>query len=362
MISILALGSDLKPSFTFLRGREIFSESIINFVELSNLDDFNNWSKRIIELCDRFKPNVIVVDKHPLFISRRFGIDLSRKLNAELIEAQHHHAHAFSSIKYFDINDRVLAVIMDGTGFGEDGTIWGCEIFLCETDGKCERLGHLKPVPCPGGDAAILSPWRMAVGWLEESADYDLFKDTVRKEEFEIAKRVCASKFAVLTSSAGRLFDAAASLLGIAVTVKESAQAAVMLENYAISALEIFGCAEEEKHYEIIGNVLDMKPALFKIIQDQKSGVSIKNSALQFHVQLVRGICDLLEDVNNLGIKKVVFGGGCFLNSILRQEFPKRLSKLGYETYLPEPFICTDLALSIGQAEIASKNLELKEI
>src|SRR6202035_2707313 len=180
-------------------------------------------------------PQVVAHDLHPEYLSTKYALDCE---DVSLVGVQHHHAHIASCLADNGEDGPVIGVAFDRTGFGTDGTIWGGEFLVADLAGFT-RGGHLEPVPMPGGAAAIRQPWRMAAAYLD--------RDDVARDDLDVARRNADRWAAVtamaakgvnapLTSSAGRLFDAAAALLGVRDTINYQGQAAIELEQLAAPA------------------------------------------------------------------------------------------------------------------------------
>ena len=263
---------------------------------------------------------------------------------------QHHHAHIASCLADNGADGPVIGVAFDGTGFGTDGTIWGGE-FLAADLATFERGGHLAPVPMPGGAAAIRQPWRMAAAYLGASA-----------EHLEVARRHQASWPAILamarrgvnsplTSSAGRLFDAAAAILGVRDTINYEGQAAVELEQLADPGeTGAYPAALQAGHpFQARGSDL-----LHGVIDDLTSGVPAPVIAARFH----HGVAALIEAGclamrNRYGLDAVALSGGVFQNLLLLHATVGRLEAHGFRVLVHSRVPCNDGGISLGQAVVA---------
>ena len=225
---VLACGAELKNTFCLARDRRAFvSHHIGDLENAETLRSFTEGIEHFRRLFD-IDPRVVAHDLHPEYLSTKYAVELD---GIDLQGVQHHHAHIASCLADNGEDGPVIGVAFDGTGYGTDGTIWGGE-FLAAGLAGFERGGHLTPVPMPGGAAAIRQPWRMAAAYLDGNSDLDVAQ---RNQDRWAAVTAMARRSvnAPLTSSAGRLFDAAAALLGVRDAINYEGQAAVELEQLA---------------------------------------------------------------------------------------------------------------------------------
>lgn len=300
-------------------------------------------------------PAIIAHDLHPDFHSSRFAATLARELgDVPTLAVQHHHAHIGALCAEHGIDGPVLGLALDGVGLGSDGGAWGGE--LLQVDGaRCRRLGGLRPLALPGGDGAARQPWRMATAVLHSLGRGD-----------EIARRYAdqpaATGLAQLldsgvhcppTSSMGRVFDAAASLLGLCQVMQVEAEAAIAVEQAAARFGPVAPLAEgwridDDGH-------LDLRPLLATLIDAKDSG----HGAALFHATLVEALFDWLNQaVARSGINTVAFGGGCFFNALLRSGLCQRAMAAGLRVLLPQRLLPGDTAIALGQAWIANRHLQ----
>ncbi len=352
--TFLACGADLKGGFAVARGEKV--DVFKGFGDLADPDAFDAWSSSIEGALVGRKPSIVAVDAHPLYLSHRHGLELAGRTGARLVEIQHHHAHAEAVLESTSVpeGEAALALVLDGTGYGLDGGIWGCEFLHLPSDGTFERLGSLRAVPCPGGDVVAREPWRMAVGWLfDREGALEGIRGEVGAAAFDAVKSLAGSGTPVLTSSAGRLFDAAAAILGLGLRVDHEAEAAMRLEAAAAS----WGGEVSPLPFALPGNRLDLSAALASLDLEMRRGVEVSLLAARFHATLVEGLAALVEAVRPPGVKRIVLAGGCFLNRILRANLPRRLETLGLVSLLPPPECCTDALIARGQIRAARARL-----
>jgi hydrogenase maturation protein HypF len=236
--SVLACGAELKNTFCLTKGNYAFLSHHIgdleNFETMRSFEEGIALMKRLFQI----EPEAVVHDLHPDYLSTRYALEQAGATGMPTIGVQHHFAHALSCMAEHGLEGPALAVVMDGTGYGEDGTVWGGEFLRVTVDGYI-RLGHLRTIPLPGGDKAAKEPWRMAAAYLErvfgsvEKADIP-FVHGIDLARWSLLREAMLSGInAPLCSSTGRLFDAVSALLGVREQVNYEGQAAIELEQMA---------------------------------------------------------------------------------------------------------------------------------
>lgn len=345
--SVLACGAELKNTFCLTKGELAFLSHHIgdleNFETLKSFEEGIEHFKRIFKV----KPELIAHDLHPDYLSTRYALeqDLPR------VALQHHYAHALSCMAEYGLEGPVLGIVMDGTGFGEDEAVWGCE-FLEVTLRGYERLGHLKYIPLPGGDRAVKEPWRMAAVYLLRAfgeEDPELF-DRYYPKGWETLKRaVIKGLNSPPCSSMGRLFDAVSSLLGVRDVVNYEGQAAIELEQLA----------ERTDHFypfELKDYVFDPDPMIRSIVEDLKAGVPKPLISGKFHRTIAQVILEVARRARaERGLKEVVLSGGCFQNLLLLESCVSLLEAEGFSVFVNHRVPPNDGGISLGQAYYASR-------
>ena len=343
---VLACGAELKNTFCLARGRHAFvSQHIGDLENAETLRSFTEGIEHFRRLFD-IDPEVVAHDLHPEYLSTKYALELD--LPAEGV--QHHHAHIASCLADNGETGPVIGVAFDGTGYGTDGTIWGGE-FLTASLAAFERGGHLAPVPMPGGAAAIRQPWRMAAAYV---ADPEVAR---RHQDHWPAVIAMAAKGinSPLTSSAGRLFDAAAAILGVRDAINYEGQAAVELEQLAdISETGAYPAAVEAGvPFTIRGSDL-----LHAVIADRTDGVPAPVIAARFHhgvAALIEAGCLLMRERYDLGT--VALSGGVFQNLLLLGATVARLEARGFRVLLHSRVPCNDGGISLGQALVVASRV-----
>lgn len=295
------------------------------------------------------KPQAIAHDLHPDFHSSRHAAALAAQLQVPLIGVQHHHAHIAAIAAEHGHAGPLLGVALDGVGLGTDDMAWGGELLLVD-GARFRRLGHLQPLPLPGGDRAAREPWRMAAAGLHLLGRND-----------EIARRFAQQAGAAtvaamlqrglncpLTSSMGRYFDAAAGLLGVSEVMEFEAQAAIELERLAAvhgPVAPLAGGYAIDAH-----GVLDLQPLLTVLAEGNDAG----HGAALFHATVAAALADWVgRAARRLGSAAVALGGGCFLNRILREALQPALEAQGLQVLSARQLPPGDSAISLGQAWVA---------
>ncbi|MGD0555757.1 MAG: carbamoyltransferase HypF [Streptosporangiaceae bacterium] len=344
---VLACGAELKNTFCLAKGHHAFvSHHIGDLENAETLRSFTEGIEHFKRLFD-IEPRVVAHDLHPEYLSTKYALDLD---GVELTGVQHHHAHIASCLADNGADGPVIGVAFDGTGYGTDGTIWGGE-FLIAGLTSFERAGHLAPVPMPGGAAAIRQPWRMAAAYLDETPDEAVVQRNA--EHWPAVLAMARNKInSPLTSSAGRLFDAVAALLGVRDTINYEGQAAVELEQCA--DLTESGWYEASVHNggEFLISGHDLVRA---VAADQRAGVRRDVIAARFHNAVAAAIetgCALARDRS--GLDTVALSGGVFQNLLLLRETVRRLEARGFTVLTQSRVPCNDGGISLGQAVVAA--------
>jgi hydrogenase maturation protein HypF len=277
-----------------------------------------------------------------------------------VFEVQHHHAHVAAVMAEHGLDPRepVIGMAFDGTGYGDDGAIWGGEVMIADADGY-ERMAHLSYVPLPGGDAAIRNPcrvalahlWSAGVDWDPGLAAVEALDDIERKL---LRQQLVGNVACVPTSSMGRLFDAVASLLGLRQHITYEAQAAIDLE-IAASA----GTPLDPYLFHIDGADVDPRPVVRSIVGDLRRGSAVADIALTFHLAVVEMVVATAQRISaDRGPATVALTGGVFQNSLLTVACIDRLRAAGLVALTHRLVPPNDGGLALGQAYIAAHRTE----
>jgi hydrogenase maturation protein HypF len=354
---LLAVGPHLKNTFTLVHGTSAFvSQHIGDLESLETLAHFEETLARLRGLF-RVNPEIAVRDLHPGYLST----SIAERLGLErIIAVQHHHAHIAAVLAEHGRSGPALGIAYDGTGYGGDGNIWGAEILACDLAGY-RRLAHLRYAPMPGGDAAARAPWRAALGFLAlEPASRSAFQlagGGVSPLERAVVERQLATRLnAPLASSMGRLFDAAAAVLGVRQVSQYEGQAAMELEALAGRR------AGRELPWSLYAEddcwILDPLPLLVDLGERRQRGECAADLAADLHESIAGATVDLARRASDAtGLSTIALGGGVFQNARLLVSLRERLEKLGLEVLLPRRLGPNDGAVSYGQAAVAAAQL-----
>ncbi|WP_299094784.1 carbamoyltransferase HypF [uncultured Metabacillus sp.] len=362
--NIIALGGNQKNTFSVGKQNNIVMSPHIG--DLENEEMIASFEEQLYHYKEFLgvKEKYVAVDKHPLYASTSIGKTLNRKI----ISIQHHHAHHVSCMEDNGLNEPCLGIILDGTGYGDDGNIWGFE-FLYGDAKSFERLAHLKYTPLPGGEKAVKEPWRNAVGmllyyWPQEGKELcmKLFPD--RLKEINMMEQMIVHQMNTpLAGTCGRLFDAVSAILGICSISTYEGEAAIKLSDYMNrTKLESTG---EMYSFHLKSNTsnqlqLDLSPMIYQVIQDRLQQKSNPAIIQKFHTTLVSCCIQMILKIvrNRPEInRKVVLSGGSFQNVFLAKEIQKGLQKEGFNAYTHKHVPCHDGDLSLGQIIIAAHQL-----
>ncbi|HEY3977575.1 MAG TPA: carbamoyltransferase HypF [Streptosporangiaceae bacterium] len=354
---VLACGAELKSTFCLgARGHAFLSHHIGDLENAETLRSFTEGIDHFRRLFD-IEPQIIAHDLHPDYLSTAHAARLAEVSGAELAGVQHHHAHIASCLADNGETGPVIGVAFDGTGYGPDGTIWGGEFLIADLAGY-RRAAHLEPVPMPGGAAAIRQPWRMAASYLAAAyaggAGPSGLDVRARNERAWATIAAMAERGinAPLTSSAGRLFDAVAALLGVRDAISYEGQAAIELEQLADPAEP--GC-----YRAAAGGGEPLRIAGADLVRaaagDLSAGVSAPVIAARFH----NGVAALIEDTcvtlrDRCGLDAVALSGGVFQNLLLADRVVTALAGRGFRVLTHRRVPCNDGGISLGQAVIAA--------
>ena len=349
----LAVGAHLKNSVAVSDGDRAFvSQYIGDLTTRQALDAFDRVVQSMSNLFN-FCPREVSCDMHPDYRSSRFAYDLGLRVR----RVQHHYAHVLSCMAEHELEAPVLGVSWDGTGWGLDGTVWGGE-FLSVARGSFSRIAHLRTFRLPGNEKAVEEPRRAALGLLyeifgERAFSMDKLKPIQALNDAEknvLAKMLKRTINAPRTSSAGRLFDAVASIVDLCQGAGFEGQAAMKLEFAACDA-----ATEDSYDYDIRcttpSYVIDWESMIHGILDDVRESVPVSVIAARFHNTLAEMIVDIAERV---GERKVVLTGGCFQNKYLLERTVRALETTGFEPYRHRLIPPNDGGIALGQIVAAS--------
>ncbi|HVM01009.1 MAG TPA: carbamoyltransferase HypF [Egibacteraceae bacterium] len=348
---VLACGAELKNTFCLARGRHAFVSHHIG--DLENYETLRSFVDGIAHFSRLFDivPELVAHDLHPEYLSTKYALDLP---DAELLGVQHHHAHIASCLADNGHPGPVIGVAFDGLGYGTDATLWGGEVLVCDLHGF-DRAAHLATLPMPGGAKAIREPWRMAASYLD-AAGLAAEHHDVAQRNAEWWDRVLAvarsGVSAPLTSSAGRLFDAVAALLGVRDRVHYEGQAAVELEQRADPAERGAYPVTLDAGAPLRVRTTDLVRA---VVADQRAGTDVAVVAARFHNSLAATVAEVCARVREqTGIGTVALSGGVWQNLRLLGSTVDGLEARGLAVLLHRQVPPNDGGISLGQAAVAA--------
>ncbi len=381
--TIFACGPEQKNTFCLLRGNEAFVSQHIGDMESAEVFDAWLAAKAHFEGLFQATPDLLVADAHPEYLSSKWAEEQSLHASREhaglpLEKVQHHHAHIVSAMAECGLDEAVIGIAFDGTGYGADGNIWGGEALLANRV-DFERFANFAYIPMPGGASAVKNPLRMAYGALHT---FDLLEHPAAKdalEELGEAASICDQMIerglnCPLTSSVGRLFDAASALLGVCEQPSYEGEAAALLEAaihdatlgrerkthgsvssepYHVSVTKNSATAKSTAHDTSV-ILIDAEPVFKAMLDDMAAGLSTSDIARKFHDCMVEAIVQICLIANAAyGISTVALAGGVFMNRYLIEHAVSALEAAGFTVALNKELPCNDGGISFGQAAIA---------
>jgi hydrogenase maturation protein HypF len=361
MPPLLAVGGHLKNTVALSLGNDVFLSQHVGDLDTPESIDVFEQATRDLPRLYEIEPVAIACDLHPDYHSTRFA----ERQQTPIVRVQHHVAHVLACMAEHGLDAPILGVAWDGTGFGQDGTIWGSEFFDV-TIGGIRRVAHLRPFPLPGGDLAVREPRRAALGllyaWLGDALferdDISLLSAFTAEERDVLAVSLRRGVNAPKTTSAGRLFDAVAALTGIRHYNRFEGQAAMEWEWCGESAqtteaypLPINNCEPALQ--------LDWGPLLDALLADLQAGVDLGMMSARFHAALIEAIVAIARHVEH---RRVVLSGGCFLNRRLLEGAARRLTEDGFTPYWPERVPPGDGGIALGQIVAAANEWEISHV
>jgi hydrogenase maturation protein HypF len=300
----------------------------------------------------RVKPRLIVHDAHPDYLSTRFA----HERGLPTIAVQHHYAHIAAVSAEHGIDEQVIGVALDGTGYGDDGTIWGGEFLIAGPAGY-ERFTHLRYVGMPGGDKAAVEPWRMAASYLfdafgEETGTFrDDYFTAIPEEQLNLLLMALRKGInAINTSSAGRLFDAIAALCGLCPVMTFEAEAAMRLEALCGDPLSV-----EPYPWRMSDGIIDVREMIRQIVNAEGDGRLPSVIATRFHATVIAIVTTVCTEIRkNTGLGKVVLSGGCFQNRYILEGSVQKLQEHSFSVYTHHFVPCNDGGIALGQIAVGA--------
>jgi hydrogenase maturation protein HypF len=354
---IVAFGAELTNCFCVGKGDKAFLSQHIGDLQSPETTLFYEETIGQFIKLFRVRPSLLATDMHPDYISTRTGLNFSK---LPVIMVQHHHAHIASCMAEYRLDEKVIGVAFDGTGYGTDGNIWGSEFMICDLN-DFQRVTHFEYIPMPGGDSAAEEPWRLAVSCLYKvfgrnflDLDIPLMKNIDRGKIEMIIRMIDKNINCPLTSGAGRLFDAVSSIMGLVNIATFQAEGPMRLE-----ALVTNDCSDSYPYTS--GLTISFKETIHEIVMDILNNEPKVTIATKLHNTIILIIFDTVKNIRlKEGINKVVLSGGVFQNRYLLKETSDLLKKNDFEVYSHASVPTNDGGIALGQLAVASKRRELK--
>jgi hydrogenase maturation protein HypF len=361
---LLAVGAEMKATVCLAQGRRAWLSQHLGDVASLPALALLRRTVDVLSAQSRVHPQVVVADMHPGYLSRRWATEHAQSIGARLVSVQHHHAHLAALLAEHERppDEAVLGVTFDGTGYGDDASIWGGEFLLGSYSGAA-RVAHLRPVSLPGGDAAVRHPARVALAHLDAAgvAWHDELPSVQALDSGErrlLASMLRAGTGCVPTTSMGRLFDAVASLVGVCQQSGYEGQAAIELEA-ALVAGGAAGADAPSYRFDLVekdGVVLvDPAPGLSSAVRDVLDGVPSAEASRRFHTGAALMVRDVARTVRDShGVAAVGLTGGVFQNATMTMDCRRLLEADGFEVLVHRRVPPNDGGLALGQAMVAA--------
>jgi hydrogenase maturation protein HypF len=348
---ILATGAELKNTFALGKGEQCILSQHVG--DLKNMETYNFYTETIARFSRlfRFTPTVVACDLHPDYSSSRYAIETG----LPLISVQHHHAHIASVLAETGYTEQVIGVSFDGTGLGDDHAIWGGEFFVCDM-ATYSRVAHFEYKPMPGGDAAASHPWRMACSYLHSvfgnmftGFDLPMLRTLPRDQVSLLLQGIDKGLNCPMTSSAGRLFDAAAAITGICPSHSYEAEGPMLLESM------IDKQCNEAYPFEFSNGIISFDALIYEMTSDMLAKKPIPQISARFHnaiVECIVKVCSHLADEK--GLRVVALSGGVFMNAYLLEHVENELAKQNLTVLSNLRVPSNDAGIALGQMAVAA--------
>ncbi len=348
--TVLACGAWLKNTICLTRDYKAYLSPVNG--DLGNVEARRKLNDTVAQMCRALDiaPQITIHDLHPDFYSTEFACAFAARNRIPVLAVQHHHAHIAAICAEHRITEPVLGLALDGVGFGTDHTPWGGELLYVE-GASFQRIGRLMPLALPGGDCAATQPWRMAAAVLAKlgCGDEITQRFSTQPAAQSVAAMLQKNMNCPQTSSMGRLFDAAAGLLGVNLVQTHEAQAAIGLQLLA----EKYGPTDALRNgfYITEDNMLDFSPLLRVLISVNDFTQDVARAAALFHATLSAGLAEWVRQAaKRYNIYRIALGGGCFHNKVLLQGLKKELDGSDVSLFAAQRIPPDDSAIALGQA------------
>jgi hydrogenase maturation protein HypF len=355
---ILAMGAELANTFCIGKDNKAILSQHIGDLKSPKTYEFYRRNIETFSKLFNFKPSILACDMHPDYLSTQYANKLQKDFNLKLFQIQHHHAHIVSCMSENGINNKVIGVAFDGTGFGDDGNIWGSDFLVCDLK-NYKREFHLEYIPLPGGDICTSEISRTAVSYLIKSGIENI-EDYIERWQLQSSINLSQIKTLIdkkintpLSCSMGRVFDAVAALSGVCTSSNYNAEAPMRLESQ-IQGLE----GKRNMRYEYIytkENAISLDLMICEILADVDKKISASVISWKFHNTIIDIVLNTVQKISrDTGLSDVVLSGGVFQNKYLLENSEIKLRKLGFNVYVQSRFPANDGGISLGQIAICA--------
>jgi len=354
---VIAFGAELTNCFCVGKGQKAYLSQHIG--DLQGLETTLFYEKTIAQFIKLFrvKPTMMAVDMHPAYISTQTGMNFG---DYPIVQIQHHHAHIASCMAEHHLDEKVIGVALDGTGYGPDGHTWGSEFLVCDLN-DFKRVTHFEYIPLPGGDLATEEPWRIAVSYLHKvfgkgftEIEIPFLKQTDPEKIRLIVSMIDKQINCPLTAGAGRLFDCVASLLDLVQVATFQAEGPMRLESIIRKDIT-------DSYLFTTDETICFDDTIRGIVEDIRLGIDHASISTKFHNTIILAIFETVNMIRRSeGITKVVLSGGVFQNKYLLEQTTAILEKNNFVVYSHAAVPTNDGGIALGQLAVASKRREIK--
>ncbi len=359
-VHLFSSGGDLKNSFAIAKDKVVILSQYLGDLESPITQKvYKSAVEHFLKVFD-VKPEVFISDMHPHYFTTALTEHLAG--DKPIIKVQHHHAHIVAVMAEYELEEPVIGLSFDGTGFGIDHKIWGSEFLIADTKGF-KRMAHFSYFRLPGGEKAIKEVWRIGVSLLYQAGIPVEYLPSIKGKPVSIILQMLEKGLnSPFACGMGRIFDGVSALLGICEKISTEAEACQKLEETALKAQKFYKIEiePEERENEI---VIPTEELVRKIVELKEKAVGIPEIALSFHQAIIEVSLKVVERIRELtGIKKVVLSGGAFQNRILLKGLWSALKKAGFEVFLPQKTPLNDGGIALGQIIIGREKLKASKL
>ena len=353
---ILAVGADQKNCFAIGKQKKLILSQHIGDLKDYNTYSFFTESIRNFSSLYHFSPEIIACDLHPSYVSSNYARSFAEESGIIVKEVQHHHAHVVSCMAEHNINEKIIGISLDGTGYGSDGNIWGGEFLIADAC-TFSRFAHFEYVSMPGSEMAVKEPWRMALSYLYHYFGKDTnylkvpFFQKFKTEKQELILKMIEKKInSPLTSSAGRLFDAVSALTGLCMTTGYESEGPMRLESFTVKSCKEYYPFSVKKDY------VSWEDTFTHLIRDISKNIHVSVISSKFHntiAHVIRRISGIIRD--EYGINKVILSGGVFQNKYLMEKSVSLLKEGKFQVFTNQLVSVNDSGIALGQLYLTAK-------